>query len=42
MTATILGAVAAAVACERDGNTPIGPQDVLARLDEVEQRTRFE
>lgn len=42
VTATILGAVAAAVACEREGNTPIGPQDVLARLDDVEKRTNFE
>jgi rfaE bifunctional protein kinase chain/domain len=42
VTATILGAVAAAVACEREGNTPIGPQDVQARLDDVEKRTRFE
>jgi rfaE bifunctional protein kinase chain/domain len=42
VTATILGSFAAAVACERDGNTPVGPQDVLTRLEDVERRTRYE
>jgi sugar/nucleoside kinase (ribokinase family) len=42
VSASILGCLAAAVACERDGNTPIGPPDVLARLDAVEKRTRYE
>jgi rfaE bifunctional protein kinase chain/domain len=42
VTASILGSVAASVACEREGNTPVGPQDVLARLEDVEKRTRYE
>jgi rfaE bifunctional protein kinase chain/domain len=42
VTASILGSFAAAVACEREGNTPIGHPDVLARLDDVEKRTRYE
>jgi sugar/nucleoside kinase (ribokinase family) len=42
VTASILGSFAAAVACEREGNTPVGPQDVMARLAEVEKRTRYE
>lgn len=39
LIASILGSVAAAMACERDGNNPIGPEDVLARLDRVEKQT---
>jgi rfaE bifunctional protein kinase chain/domain len=42
VTASILGSFAAAVACEREGNTPVGPQDVEARLADVEKRTHFE
>ena len=39
--ASILGAMAAAVACERDGNNPVGPDDVLKKLKEVEQQVRY-
>lgn len=39
--ATILGAVAAACECEQDGNIPIGPSDVVAKLDEVEKNINF-
>lgn len=35
VAASILGSIAAAMACERDGNNPIGPEEVLSRLDRV-------
>jgi rfaE bifunctional protein kinase chain/domain len=37
--ASILGSVAAAMACETDGNTPIEPDDIIKRLDRLEQQT---
>jgi rfaE bifunctional protein kinase chain/domain/rfaE bifunctional protein nucleotidyltransferase chain/domain len=37
--ASILGSVAAAMACEQDGNNPIGPEEVLGRLDRLERQT---
>jgi rfaE bifunctional protein kinase chain/domain len=37
--ASILGSVAAAMACESDGNNPIDPLDVVKRLDRLEQQT---
>lgn len=39
---SILGAIAAAVACENDGNNPVAPEDVLKKLDAMEKRSRFE
>ena len=39
---SILGALAAAVACEHDGNNPVDPDDVLKKLDALEKRSRFE
>ena len=36
--ATILGAMAAACECEVDGNVPITPTDVLAKLDTIEKQ----
>ncbi|MFL6499129.1 MAG: PfkB family carbohydrate kinase [Candidatus Udaeobacter sp.] len=39
---SILGALAAAVACEHDGNNPVKPDDVLKKLDALEKRSRFE
>lgn len=39
---SILGALAAAVACEHDGNNPVKPEDVLKKLNELEKRSRFE
>ena len=42
VTASILGAIAAALACERDGNNPIDPADVLKRLDHVERQVNYE
>ena len=41
VTATILGSLAAAVECEQDGNIPVTPEDVLAKINMVEQRATF-
>jgi rfaE bifunctional protein kinase chain/domain len=40
--ATILGSMAAAVECERDGNVPVTPEDVLGRIDSVEREVLFD
>src|SRR4051812_14111924 len=40
--ASILGALAAAVACEHDGNNPVAPEQVLKKLDALEKRAKFE
>jgi sugar/nucleoside kinase (ribokinase family) len=42
VTASILGTVAAALACERDGNVPVDPADVLKRLDHVQRQITYE
>ncbi len=39
--ASILGAFAAALECEVDGNIPIGRQDVMRKLDAIEKRARY-
>ena len=39
---SILGALAAAVACENDGNDPVAPESVLKKLDALEKRSRYE
>ncbi len=39
--ASILGSMAAAVACEHDGNSPVGPCDVEEKLKAVERRTHY-
>ncbi len=39
---SILGVLAAAVACEHDGNNPVKPEDVLKKLNALEKRSRFE
>jgi rfaE bifunctional protein kinase chain/domain len=39
--ASVLGAMAAGVACEHDGNTPVRPDQVLAKLERVEQRIAY-
>ena len=41
VVASILGTMAAAVACEHEGNIPVGTQDVLRKLDAVEQRAQY-
>lgn len=40
--ATIIGSMAAAVECEVDGNVPVSPDDLLARIDTVEKRARYQ
>ncbi len=40
--ASILGTLAACLACERDGNHPIDPADVHKRLNHVEKLIRYE
>jgi len=42
VSASILGTLAAALACERDGNNPIDPADVFKRLDQVERQVKYE
>lgn len=42
VTASILGSVAAAIACERDGNEPISPEEVLKKLAKVQKQTHYE
>jgi rfaE bifunctional protein kinase chain/domain/rfaE bifunctional protein nucleotidyltransferase chain/domain len=39
---SILGSLAAAVACEHDGNNPVAPEEVLKKLNMLEKRSRFE
>jgi rfaE bifunctional protein kinase chain/domain/rfaE bifunctional protein nucleotidyltransferase chain/domain len=39
---SVLGALAAAVACENDGNNPVAPEHVLKKLNALEKRSRFE
>ena len=39
--AAILGLMAAAVACERDGNVPVAPEDVLEKLTTVEKQVQY-
>jgi len=40
--ASILGALAAAVACEHDGNNPVDPGNVLKKINALEKRSRYE
>jgi rfaE bifunctional protein kinase chain/domain len=40
--ASILGSVAAGLACESDGNRPIDPEEVIKRLDQLERRALTE
>jgi rfaE bifunctional protein kinase chain/domain len=39
--ASILGALAAALECEVDGNIPISSQNVMQKIDAVEKRARY-
>ena len=39
--ASILGSMAAAVACEHDGNNPVAPEDVLKKLNAVEKQVMY-
>ena len=39
--AAVLGSMAAAVACEHEGNVPVKPEDVLAKLARFERLANF-
>jgi rfaE bifunctional protein kinase chain/domain len=41
-TATIIGTLAAACECEKDGNVPINVEDVHHKLDAVEREAKFD
>ena len=40
--AAVIGSMAAACECECDGNEPIHPDDLLAKIDAVEKLTRYQ
>lgn len=41
LIASILGSIAAALECERDGNIPVTAGDVLAKIDELERDAQY-
>ena len=41
VVASILGSIAAAVACHRNGNLPVSPQEVSEKIDVLERRATF-
>jgi sugar/nucleoside kinase (ribokinase family) len=41
VTATVLGALAAAVECELEGNVPVRPKDVLTKLERYERLANY-
>jgi len=41
VVASILGSIAAAVACQRNGNLPVSPQEVSDKIDALERRANF-
>jgi cytidyltransferase-like protein len=41
VAASVLGSLSAARECEAEGNVPIGPDDVLHKLQGIEKRVRF-
>lgn len=42
VVASILGAIAAAVECEHDGNIPVAPDAVRRKLETIEKQARYE
>ena len=40
--ASILGSIAAAIACERQGNVPVTPSEVVEKITLIEKRSQFE
>ena len=42
VVASILGSIAAAMACEREGNRPIDPDEMIKRLDQLERHAMLE
>ncbi|NKB57503.1 MAG: adenylyltransferase/cytidyltransferase family protein [Alphaproteobacteria bacterium] len=41
VVATVLGAMAGAVECEREGNVPVTPADIIEKINQVERRATF-
>ncbi len=41
LIASVLGSLAAAVECERDGNVPVQPEDVRQKLDDIERAAKL-
>ena len=41
VAASILGTMAAAVACESEGNVPVSSEDVMKKLEIVEKRIQY-
>jgi rfaE bifunctional protein kinase chain/domain/rfaE bifunctional protein nucleotidyltransferase chain/domain len=41
VVASVLGSLAAAVECERQGNVPVRPKDVIDKLDHFERRATY-
>ena len=39
--ASVLGSLAAAVECEQEGNIPVRPEDVLAKIDQLERLAHY-
>ncbi|MES2309626.1 MAG: hypothetical protein V4507_12290 [Verrucomicrobiota bacterium] len=39
---SILGAMAAAVACENEGNIPVSPEDVMKKIHKFEKEIKYE
>lgn len=39
--ASVLGSISAAVECEFDGNVPVQPTDVLAKIDRIERQVHY-
>jgi bifunctional ADP-heptose synthase (sugar kinase/adenylyltransferase) len=42
VVASILGSIGAAVACERQGNSPVSPEAVLDKIEMLEREARYE
>jgi len=39
--ASILGAMAAGIECEHDGNIPVTPKDIFTKIDHIERQVRY-
>jgi hypothetical protein len=39
--ASVLGSISAAVECEFDGNIPVQPKDVLAKIERIERHVHY-
>jgi rfaE bifunctional protein kinase chain/domain len=41
VVASILGSIAAAIACQRNGNLPVSPQEMAEKIDALERRASY-